>query len=143
MRCEMRVDRKALLISLLVLIVIVFGGSSPVSAEIINTQSHYTVRDELFIHYSAADLRDLSRRLHDKMRTLKENAGKKFTNLLPTQGKSRSIVSTAKEQRAKLKDQQAVRNQHQEDRLNDSRRKNQDLAWLRKDLKHKSQLNRR
>ena len=121
---------------------IIFDGSSPANADTVTTHTEYRIQDELFFHYSSYNLRDLSQRLYDRVRDLKENARKKFNNLLAIQGKSRAVISNAKEQQAKLKEQQALRNRIQKDRLSDLRQRNQDLSRLRTDLKLKSQLNR-
>ena len=113
-------------------------GHSPVP----HTQTRYMIKDELASKYIRWDLKDMMRRLHDTMRNLKENASKKFNNLLPMQGKSKTIVADTKEQARKLKAQQQVRNQVQKDRLRDLQQKNQALAQQRADLKQKIRFDR-
>lgn len=137
----MRLVKKIFLVNLFVLSAIIFDGSFEVKADVIHTETRYTVKDELFTSYTSYDLKDLARKIKDRMISLKENAWKKFNNLLPMQGSSRAITAKAKEQAMKVKDQQRVRNRIQPN-PNDLRQKNRNLAMLRADLKSKMRLNR-
>ena len=138
----MRPVKKILSINVFVCSIVLLA-SSPAMADWIttHTETHYTINDELFSSYTAYDLKDLARKVRDRMISLSENAAKKLNNLLPMQGNARAITMKAKEQADKLKDQQLVRNRVLQNQ-NDLRQKVQDLARLRSDLKSRIRLDR-
>ena len=142
----MKLTIKILLISIFFLFVSL-GDRSSYAAGAENsrnthTQMRYKIKDELASSYRRNNLKESVRQLNIKTQTFKENAGKKFNNLLPMQGKSKAVIAQAKEQKAKLKDQQRVRNQIQRDRLSDLRQRNRELAMKRADIRQKIRFDR-
>ena len=141
----MRVTPRVWWIGLLSLAAVLSDRSLPANAAgstTTRTQTSYRIPDELASSYNQNDLRAMARRLNDRARNLEENARRFFINLLDTKGKSRAMISRAKEQAQKLKDQQRVRNRMQQDRVSDLRQKNLALSRQRADLKQKSRHGR-
>ena len=141
-RWLMNLLKKIFLISTTVILAVLFDYSSQANAEIIRTHTRieYQIRDELFSSYSVFDLKDMARRMKERARSLQENARKHFNSLLPMQGKARAVIAHSKEQAAKLKDQQRLRNHINDDRLADQRQRQRELAFQRRDVNLKIRL---
>ena len=109
---------------------------------IIRQQTTHRIQDHMFSSHNVNDQRDLVRRLHDKMKSFRENAGKQINNLLPMQGKARLVVLNAREQAGRMKAQQKARNRILQDRLSDLKQRNNALSKNRSDLQLRSRLDR-
>ena len=138
----MKTMQKSLLLSFVLSLMWIAPAAAQPHGTITHTITRYEIRDELSSSYTVNDLKMSSKRLQDRTRSYLENARRQLNNLLPMQGKARQIVMNSKEQSAKLKDQQQVRNRIQRDRLSDLRLRNQELARQRADIKHKIRFDR-
>lgn len=138
----MKFRSKVLLFSLLVQLGLVLPAAAETYRSVAHRQTRYRIKDELASSYTKNDLREMVTRMNKRTQSYVENARKQFLNLLPMDGSSRRSVLNAKEQAAKLKDQQRVRNRIQQDRLSDLRQRNRAMARQRADVKQKIRFDR-
>jgi hypothetical protein len=138
----MKRAKKIFLVSLFAVIGLLAGYTSQASAEITHTHTTSEIRNELFFNFTAGDLKEMVRRLQMRAQDFKEHARTQLNNLLPMQGKAKSMVNLSKEQSAKTKEQQKMRNRIQQDRLSDLRTRTQQLAQQRADIRSKIRFDR-